>query len=145
MCSEDKRSSPQESKTFISIFTDMAARLPKHRTLPFFVHLVRSLGADDYLAPICMLLVDRSTTKAGRSGSSAAQTMELPQGVAAAFETDTKIEVGGLGSLLARADWQTVLEVVREVARLVDDFSREDKQAFLANPYVLALESSEHD
>jgi len=24
-----------ESKTFISIFTDMAARLPKHRTLPW--------------------------------------------------------------------------------------------------------------
>lgn len=82
-----------ESKTFVSIFTDMAARLPRHRTLPFFVHLVRSLGADDYLGPICMLLVDRSTTKAGRSGSSVAQAMELPQGVAAAFEVDTRIEV----------------------------------------------------
>lgn len=82
----------------------MASRLPRHRTLPyvpymfqsddrFFVHLVKSLGPEDYLAPISMLLVDRSTTKAGRGGSSPSQAMELPQGVAAAFDVDTKLEV----------------------------------------------------
>jgi U3 small nucleolar RNA-associated protein 10 len=47
-----------EAKTFLSIFTDMASRLPKHRTLPFFVHLVRSLG-NEFLPPVCMLLADR--------------------------------------------------------------------------------------
>lgn len=59
----------------------------------FFVHLVKSLGAEDYLAPVSMLLVDRSTTKAGRGGASVGQAMELPQSVAAAFDTDTKLDV----------------------------------------------------
>jgi len=88
----------------------------------FFVHLVKSLGADDYLAPISMLLVDRSTSKAGRSGSSTAQAMDLSQGLAAAFDVDTRLEV--------------VFEVVAEVSRLVDDASRDNKVAFLANPLV---------
>ena len=86
----------------------------------FFVHLVKSLGADDYLAPISMLLVDRITAKASRSGSSTAQMMELPLGVAAAFDVDTRLEV--------------VFEVIAEVSRLVDDVTRGDSAAFLANP-----------
>jgi U3 small nucleolar RNA-associated protein 10 len=47
-----------EAKAFLSIFTDMASRLPKHRTLPFFVHLIKSLG-DEFLPPVAMLLADR--------------------------------------------------------------------------------------
>ena len=86
----------------------------------FFVNLVKSLGADDYLAPISMLLVDRITAKASRSGSSTAQMMELPLGVAAAFDVDTRLEV--------------VFEVIAEVSRLVDDVTRDDSAAFLANP-----------
>jgi len=50
--------------------------------------------------------------------------MELPQGVAAAFDVDTRLEV--------------VFEVIVEVSRLVDDIARDDKQSFLANPYVSA-------
>lgn len=84
-----------ESRTFLSIFTDMAARLPKHRTLPFFVHLVKSLGADDFLAPVCMLLADRSKGKNA--------TLELPLGLAATFSAATRTD--------------TLAEVVSEAAR----------------------------
>ncbi|WVR07984.1 hypothetical protein IAU60_005027 [Kwoniella sp. DSM 27419] len=106
-----------ESLTFLSIFTDMAARLPKHRTLPFFVHLVKSLGATDFLAPVCMLLVDRATTKSGRSGNPVATVLELPAGLASAFD----------GSVRTRV----LSEVVNEAARLVGDLSQTDKEAFL--------------
>ncbi|KAK4685034.1 U3 small nucleolar RNA-associated protein 10, partial [Tremellales sp. Uapishka_1] len=110
-----------ESLTFISIFTDMASRLPKHRTLPFFVHLVKSLGPADFLAPVTMLLVDRGNTKAGKS-KDGVSPMELPLGVAAAFELDVK-----LGALS---------EVVQEVARLVSDISAEEKTSFLGQIVV---------
>ena len=97
------------SKTFLTIFTDMASRLPRHRTLPFFVHLVQHLGAEEFLAPVSMLLVDRATVKSGRGGSSYTQALELPQGVAADFTPDLRLDV--------------VLEVLYEVSRLVTDVS----------------------
>ncbi|WVQ95966.1 hypothetical protein IAU59_003065 [Kwoniella sp. CBS 9459] len=107
-----------ESLTFLSIFTDMATRLPKHRTLPFFVHLVRFLGPAEFLAPVCMLLVDRATTKAGRSGNSVSTVLELPSSLAAAFDHPYRTEV--------------LSEVVNEVTRLVDDLTGSEKEAFLS-------------
>lgn len=79
-------------------------------TISFFVHLVKSLGPEEYLAPISMLLVDRSITKAGRGGSTPSQAMELPQGVAAAFDVDTKLEVCldcDVDSLIIRSSWRS--------------------------------------
>lgn len=102
-----------EARTFLSIFTDMAGRLPKHRTLPFFVHLVKSLGPADFLAPVCMLLAERKGKASG---------IELPLSLAAAFPADVRSEV--------------ILETVREANRLVassdDSFLDDD-----ANPAVL--------
>ncbi|WRT69783.1 uncharacterized protein IL334_006774 [Kwoniella shivajii] len=107
-----------ESLTFLSIFTDMAGRLPKHRTLPFFVHLVKSLGPADFLSPVCMLLVDRATTKAGRSGNPISVVLELPAGLAGAFDVSERIEV--------------LSEAVNELSRLVQDLSKTEKGAFLS-------------
>ncbi|TYJ57970.1 U3 small nucleolar RNA-associated protein 10 [Cryptococcus floricola] len=107
-----------ESLTFLSIFTDMAGRLPRHRTLPFFVHLVKSLGASDYLAPVSMLLVDRATTKAGRNKEPVSVVLDLPSSVASAFGVTEKVVV--------------LQEVVQELGRLVGDLSRTDKEAFLS-------------
>ncbi|KAL7425209.1 snoRNA-binding rRNA-processing protein utp10 [Cryptotrichosporon argae] len=104
-----------EARTFVGIFTDMAGRLPRHRTLPFFVHLVKSLGANDFLAPTLMLLVDRATTKAGRNGPA-----DLPLGLAGAFSAEVRVEA--------------VSEIVNEVRRLVADLSAvDDHQAFLSH------------
>lgn len=93
-----------QSHAFLSIFTDMAGRLPRHRTLPFFVHLVKSLGIEDYLPPVCMLLADKG------------KSLELPISLVAAFNAP------------ARAD--TILEVIREAARLVEE-NNDDADPFL--------------
>ncbi|WWC65921.1 uncharacterized protein I303_108543 [Kwoniella dejecticola CBS 10117] len=107
-----------ESLTFLSIFTDMAGRLPKHRTLPFFVHLVKSLGPEDFLAPICMLLVDRATTKAGRSGNPVSVVLDLPASLGSSFDITIRTEV--------------LASVVDELTRLVHDLSESEKEAFLS-------------
>ncbi|WWD20373.1 hypothetical protein CI109_104849 [Kwoniella shandongensis] len=107
-----------ESLTFLSIFTDMSSRLPKHRTLPFFVHLVKSLDPVDFLAPVCMLLVDRATTKGGRAGKDVGTVLELPAALAATFDVSVRTEV--------------LLEIVNELGRLVGDLTRVDKEAFLS-------------
>lgn len=93
-----------QSRAFLAIFTDMAGRLPRHRTLPFFVHFVKSLGARDFLAPVCMLLADKS------------KSLELPLSLVAAFNAP------------ARAD--TIVELVREAARLIAA-ETDDSETFL--------------
>jgi U3 small nucleolar RNA-associated protein 10 len=52
----DLRSSAKE---FLTIFTDAAQHIPKHRRTSFFAHLVNVLGPEDFLAPVCLLLVDK--------------------------------------------------------------------------------------
>ena len=97
----------KEAMPILSIFTDMAGRLPRHRTLPFFVHLVRSLEPGYFLAPVSMLLVDRTTTKAGRGGLTASQALDLPIGVTTSFYIDDQLFV--------------VKQTLEEVGRLYSD------------------------
>lgn len=59
----------------------------------FFSHLVDALGRTDFLAPISMLLIDRSTAKAGKSGNSAAQAIDLALGVAGPSAGVVKLNV----------------------------------------------------
>ena len=89
----DRSQMYKEAMPMMSIFTDMAGRLPRHRTLPFFIHLVKSLEAEHFLAPICILLVDRTTTKAGRGGLSQSQAMDLPVSLSVAFSSDDQLSV----------------------------------------------------
>ncbi|WVN90881.1 uncharacterized protein L203_106124 [Cryptococcus depauperatus CBS 7841] len=111
-----------KSLTFLRIFTDMAGRLPRHRTLPFFIHLVKCLGASDYLAPVCMLLVDRASTKAGRNKESVSSVLELPSSLVEGFGIPIKTQV--------------LSEVVEELGRLVGDLSRSEKYAFLSQTII---------
>ncbi|KZO97606.1 hypothetical protein CALVIDRAFT_536183 [Calocera viscosa TUFC12733] len=48
----------KRSRDFLRIFTDASAHIPRHRRSKFFIHLVDVLGPQDFLVPICMLLVD---------------------------------------------------------------------------------------
>jgi U3 small nucleolar RNA-associated protein 10 len=82
----------------------------------FFRHLTHSLGPSDFLAPVCMLLIDRTVTKAGRS---AGLTLDLPLGVVGSYDVSIRMEV--------------VLEIVQELARLVADASSSQKTAFLSS------------
>jgi hypothetical protein len=96
--------------------------MPADGKSSFFVHLVKSLGAKDFLPAVAMLLVDRATTKAGRS-SGAAQAIEMALGVAGAFEVSVRLE--------------TMRQVVQEIARLFDDLSTDEKRAFLSQMWVM--------
>lgn len=69
-----------------------------------------------------MLLVDRATTKAGRNKESVSNVLELPANLAAAFDVSVKTEALG--------------EIVQELARLIGDLSKTDKEAFLSQTYV---------
>ena len=103
-----------ESASFLGIFTDMVGRLPRHRTLPFFVHLVKSLGPEDYLPPVLMLLVERGT----RGKASSSQALELPLSLALAASGTTRAS--------------SISEIVQEVLRLLVDTSSAEKTAFLS-------------
>lgn len=70
-----------------------------------------------------MLLVDRATTKTGRNKESVSTALELPANLVAAFDVSVKTQVLG--------------EIVQELARLIGDLSKADKEAFLSQTYVL--------
>ncbi|KZT53175.1 hypothetical protein CALCODRAFT_60703 [Calocera cornea HHB12733] len=46
------------SRDFLRVFTDASTHIPRHRRSKFFIHLVNVLGPQEFLAPLCMLLVD---------------------------------------------------------------------------------------
>ncbi|TXT12979.1 hypothetical protein VHUM_01380 [Vanrija humicola] len=110
-----------ESRTFLSIFTDMAARLPKHRTLPFFVHLVKSLGAEDFLAPVSMLLADRG----GKGKNAVNGSLELSLSLASAFPPALRTEV--------------TLDIVQEVARILNASSDSSSSSDVAESTATVL------
>ncbi|KAG5644278.1 hypothetical protein DXG03_008763 [Asterophora parasitica] len=47
------------SKDFLKVFTDAANHIPRHRRANFFTHLINVLGYEDFLPPVCMLLVEK--------------------------------------------------------------------------------------
>jgi len=85
----------------------------------FFVHLVKSLGPADFLAPVTMLLADRTTTRSGRGGLSAIQAMDLPLKLAEGFDIGVRVEV--------------LAEVVKETSRLVEGIGKgeDERNTFL--------------
>ncbi|SPO40566.1 related to UTP10 - nucleolar protein, component of the small subunit processome [Pseudozyma flocculosa] len=72
----------RDARGFVRVFTDAAHYVPKHRRQVFFKLLVEILGADDFGAAVCMLLVDRSAFKiAKQPRQDVEQTMQLPLAV----------------------------------------------------------------
>ncbi|KII90106.1 hypothetical protein PLICRDRAFT_686024 [Plicaturopsis crispa FD-325 SS-3] len=67
------------SRDFLRIFTDAANHIPRHRRTNFFAHLVDVMGPDEFLAPICMLLVDKAGNRVIRQNVDDAQAaLALP-------------------------------------------------------------------
>ncbi|KAL0575096.1 snoRNA-binding rRNA-processing protein utp10 [Marasmius crinis-equi] len=67
------------SRDFLRVFTDAANHIPRHRRTNFFAHLVDVLGPADFLAPVCLLLVDKSSNRIARQSSDDAQaTLAVP-------------------------------------------------------------------
>lgn len=83
-----------EARTFVRIFTDAAAHVPRHRRQMFFRLLVDILGADDFAAAVAMLLVDRSAHKIVKQPrSDAEQTLQLPLAVISPHSATVQIQV----------------------------------------------------
>ncbi|KAK0447887.1 uncharacterized protein EV420DRAFT_1647628 [Desarmillaria tabescens] len=67
------------SREFLRVFTDAANHIPRHRRTNFFIHLVDVLGPTDYLAPVCLLLIEKAANRAIRqSPDDARSTFALP-------------------------------------------------------------------
>jgi U3 small nucleolar RNA-associated protein 10 len=86
------------SKDFLRVFTDAANHIPRHRRTrfveasrlsienlrgySFFTHLVDVLGPEDFLPPICMLLVEKIANRVVRQSSEEVQnSLALPSSV----------------------------------------------------------------
>lgn len=75
----DKLALAIASRSFIRIFTDAANHIPRHRRAHFFAHLVDVLGPSDLLSPVCLLLVDKLSSKVVRQNSAdVVTTLALP-------------------------------------------------------------------
>ncbi|RDB23790.1 U3 small nucleolar RNA-associated protein 10 [Hypsizygus marmoreus] len=57
------------SKDFLRVFTDAANHIPRHRRTNFFSHLVEVLGAEDFLPPVCMLLIEKVANRIVRQNT----------------------------------------------------------------------------
>ncbi|KAF8626030.1 hypothetical protein AX15_005120 [Amanita polypyramis BW_CC] len=67
------------SKDFLRVFTDASNHIPRHRRNNFFSHLVDILGASDFLAPFCMLIVGKLANRVVRQTPEEVQTtLALP-------------------------------------------------------------------
>ncbi|KAJ3863958.1 armadillo-type protein [Lentinula novae-zelandiae] len=55
------------ARDFLRVFTDAANHIPRHRRTNFFSHLVTVLGPKDFLAPVCLFLIEKSANKIVRS------------------------------------------------------------------------------
>ncbi|KAG2130333.1 hypothetical protein DEU56DRAFT_815464 [Suillus clintonianus] len=62
------------AREFLRIFTDASNHIPRHRRQNFFIHLADVLGPQEFLAPVCMLLVDRVANRVSRQHEDEAST-----------------------------------------------------------------------
>ncbi|KAF9238673.1 hypothetical protein BU15DRAFT_88298 [Melanogaster broomeanus] len=93
------------ARDFLRIFTDASNHIPRHRRQNFFVHLTEALGGQAFLAPVCMLLIDKVTNRASRQAPEEAQsTLSLPISLLRHFDRSSQIFV--------------LTEILRECLRL---------------------------
>ncbi|KAI6126293.1 hypothetical protein EDD16DRAFT_1553513 [Pisolithus croceorrhizus] len=107
------------AREFLRIFTDAANHVPRHRRQNFFLHLAEVLGPDEFLAPLCMLLVDKVTNRVVRQTLEEAQTtLALPIALLRHFSRPLQVHV--------------LCETLRECTRLVSRLNTpEEKATFL--------------
>ncbi|KAL0952425.1 hypothetical protein HGRIS_006698 [Hohenbuehelia grisea] len=90
------------AKEFLHVFSDAALHIPKHRRTNFFAHLVDVLGPSDFLPPICMLLVERTATRATRAHSEdAVNALALPTSILQHYSPG--LQASALKELLAES------------------------------------------
>ncbi|PWN33765.1 uncharacterized protein FA14DRAFT_161451 [Meira miltonrushii] len=70
----------QAARPLLCVFTDAATHVPRHRRQNFFHLLASVMGMDDFLSPVCLLLVDRQAYKVAKqmTDDEAASALQLP-------------------------------------------------------------------
>ncbi|KAJ8583913.1 hypothetical protein M405DRAFT_936925 [Rhizopogon salebrosus TDB-379] len=82
------------ARDFLRIFTDASNHIPRHRRQNFFIHLVDVLGPQEFLAPVCMLLVDRVANRVSRQHEGeAATSLGLPISLLRHFSRPSQLHV----------------------------------------------------
>ncbi|KAH9921142.1 uncharacterized protein B0H18DRAFT_1086220 [Fomitopsis serialis] len=82
------------SRDFLLIFTDASNHIPRHRRAKFYSHLVDILGPDEFLAPVCMLLVDKVSKRVVRQDIRDARTsLSLPIATFQNYSITRKMEL----------------------------------------------------
>ncbi|KAG2757731.1 hypothetical protein P692DRAFT_20824545 [Suillus brevipes Sb2] len=117
------------AREFLRIFTDASNHIPRHRRQNFFIHLADVLGPQEFLAPVCMSLVDKVANRVSRQHEDEASTsLGLPISLLRHFPRELQLHV--------------LKEVLREAKRLIHNiaFSNEAGATFL--DYVLDDEHS---
>ncbi|KAF7307826.1 U3 small nucleolar RNA-associated protein 10 [Mycena kentingensis (nom. inval.)] len=94
------------SRDFLRVFTDASTHVPRHRRTSFFGHLVDVLGPVDFLAPLCMLLAEKSANRIVR------QTPEEVQSLLA-------LPISVLQRHASPVQTFILTEILREAQRLV--------------------------
>ncbi|GJE92911.1 U3snoRNP10 and BP28CT domain-containing protein [Phanerochaete sordida] len=103
----DKLALAIASRSFLRIFTDAANHIPRHRRTHFFAHLADVLGPSDFLSPVCLLLVDKVSSKVVRQSSlDVVTTLALP--------------LATLGRHSADVQFWTLAEMLQEAHRLIN-------------------------
>ncbi|KAA1474189.1 hypothetical protein DENSPDRAFT_781033 [Dentipellis sp. KUC8613] len=124
------------SRDFLRIFTEAANHIPRHRRTHFFTHLVDVLGPEDFLAPLCVLIISKVANRIVRQhGEELQATLALPLSIL--HHHAPAKQIPGLIDILE--------EALREVSHVVDvastektvlDFSRDDEQPSQTSAYL---------
>ncbi|KAG1807089.1 uncharacterized protein BJ212DRAFT_1387903 [Suillus subaureus] len=108
---------------FLRIFTDASNHIPRHRRQNFFIHLADVLGPQEFLAPICMSLVDRVANRVSRQHEDEASTsLGLPILLLRHFPRELHLHV--------------LKEVLREAKRLIRNIAFPDEAGATFLDYV---------
>ncbi|GLB44223.1 putative U3 small nucleolar RNA-associated protein 10 [Lyophyllum shimeji] len=95
------------SRDFLRVFTDAANHVPRHRRTNFFAHLIDILGSEDFLPPVCMLLVEKAANRVVRQSAEEVQgSLSLPMSVLQHVSLSLQI--------------RTLTSILRESQRLAD-------------------------
>ncbi|GJJ09338.1 hypothetical protein Clacol_003560 [Clathrus columnatus] len=81
------------SSDFLRVFTDAATHVPRHRRTQFFIHLIEILGRDDFLLPVCLLLIEKSHRVVRQKASEVVTTLSLPLAIVQAQSEGPPFEI----------------------------------------------------
>ncbi|KAL6308934.1 hypothetical protein BKA93DRAFT_724934 [Sparassis latifolia] len=82
------------AREFLRIFTDASNHIPRHRRAHLFSHLVDVLGPEEFLPPVCMLLVDRMTNRVVRQNFQDARiTLSLPLNIVQHYPAEQRLSL----------------------------------------------------